>query len=139
MIHKTMISVIQFTVVAVFLFILYRKKLKTYIQARKEAKLPDHSGKNTAGNVPTSSPVLRSGAVPAATDQISALLGNLRHDFIVLDLTENLMDPRGFEERLTQRLAIAESDLREGGYSYHVDFMTIGTALIVVITYGICQ
>lgn len=139
MIHKTMTKVIQFIVVVAFLLIIYRKKIKTYVQARKEAKLSGISGNNTAGNVPTAFSALRSGAMPAATDQISVLLGNLRHDFIVLDLTENLMDTRGFEERLTDRLAIAESDLREGGYSYHVDFMTIGTALIVVITYGIQQ
>lgn len=137
MIHKTMTKVIQFIVVAAFLIIIYRKKIKSYVQARKAAKLPDPSG-TTAGNA-IASPVSRSGALAATADKISALSVNPYHDFIVVDLTENLMDVFEFESKLTSRVALAETKLREAGHSYHVDFLTIGTALIVVITYGIQQ
>lgn len=137
MIHRTMTKVIQFIVVVAFLIIIYRNKLKSYIQARKAVKLSDISG--TAARNAIVPPVPRSGGMAAATSHISSLSINPRHDFIVVDFTENLMDASEFERKLTTRLAVAETDLREGGYSYQVDFLTIGTALVAVITYGIQQ
>lgn len=137
-IHKTMTKVIQFIVVVSFLIIIYRKKIKSYIQAKKAVKLSDITS-TTDGNVPTACAGSRSGVVAATTDQISALSVNPYHDFIVVDLTENLMDAFDIESKLTSRLALAETKLREAGNIYKVDFLTIGTALIVVITYGIQQ
>lgn len=141
----TMQQIIQFTVVAVFLFIIYLRKIKPYLLKKKlakaalqdsPAKLPGKSGTPT-GIQPVIQSGIQSGIQPditPASHTAAAFPCNPRHDIIFIDYAEQI-DSTGFENRLTSRLTAAESELSAKGCTYRVDFYTLGAAIIAVITY----
>lgn len=125
-------QIIQFIVVAIFIFIIYIRKIKPYLSKKKSAKSTIQDSISQSPGNPENRTDIRTDT--ALTNKTAALSHNPHHDIIVVDYAE-IIDSSGFENRLTSRLVKAETELTEKGCTYCVDFFTLNTAVIAVISY----
>lgn len=147
--QTTISQIIQLAVISVFIFIIYKRKIKPHLSKKKSANEDKQAlqspqalqsqTKQLHGTCPGSGSLSGTpGTItdPAPIDPSFAICHNPRYDFVVVDYNEALT-AIDYEERLTTRLVKAVTELSEKGYLYRVDFLTLSTAIVAVITYNL--
>ena len=113
--------------VAVFLFILYKKKVKK----KKETDAAVSSGSISTAS---SAPLLSDG--PSYPVHMDCGNENTRYDVMVFDL-QAFPDNTMFEDHFETKLSLKQKEFITKGYPYRFDFITIATSILVLVTYEV--
>lgn len=113
-----------------FLFIVINKRLKGKKAASKDKDALKQSDKSS------SSLPFYPGNVPVFPFTSAMLDSSYRYDVMVFDYLK-YDDTTYFADRVDAALSLTVSKMLEEGYPYRFDFITIGTALLVLVTYQI--
>lgn len=134
---KTITSLL---VIAVFIYIVYKRRISPLLPKNRKKK-----EKTSGTDTQTKDTAIQPTQQPFASSQSSGipLYGfildpDIRYDVMVFDYMCHSTDTH-FEDRIDTKLSYKVSDMNKKGYPYRIDFITVGSALLVLVTYRIKQ
>ena len=113
--------------VAVFLFILYKKKVK-------KKKETDSAALSGSGMIASPTPLLSD--VSSYPVHMDCGKENTKYEVMVFDL-QAFPDNTIFEDHFATKLALKQKEFITKGYPYRFDFITIATSILVLVTYEV--
>lgn len=128
---KTITSML---VVIVFLYIVYKRRISPLVNKGKKpvSNIKDSASNSVQGSILPSYP----GNVPVIPLTSAMLDSSYRYDVMVFDLLK-YDETTYFADRVEAAINLTISEMIDKGYTYRFDFITIGTALLVLVTYRI--
>lgn len=134
---KTITSLL---VIAVFIYIVYKRRISPIFTKKKNKK-----AKTSGTDTHIKDTVIQSTLQPVTSCQLPGiplygftLDSDIRYDVMVFDYMQKGPDTY-FGDRIEAKLSLTVSDMIEKGYPYRIDFITVGTALVILVTYRINQ
>lgn len=131
---KTIITIIT---IMVFCFIVYRKKLAPLFKGNKKASHDAGNGtgnNNGTGTFDSGTSILP--GTPLIPTPGLTCDTHMRYEVAVFDYSE-CETASTFSDYIQARLTVLSTQMAEKGYPYRVDFITIGTALIALVSYQV--
>lgn len=133
---KTITSLL---VIAVFIYIVYKRRISPLLSKNKKKNVKesgnDAQNKDTA--IQSTQQLFTSCRFPGIPLHGFILDPDIRYDVMVFDYTQNGGADSYFADRIEAKLSLTVSEMIEKGYPYRIDFITVGTALVVLVTYRI--
>jgi hypothetical protein len=133
-------KIIYISVILVFCFIVYKKQIFPLLSKRKQKDTPAKSSDSTGSVDPVKDEapaLLPSGVVDSSGFTSGGVL--TKYQILAFDYTYDGLTPFEFADRVQSRLSVSLSQIAELGCPYRVDFITLGTALLVLISYRVVQ
>lgn len=136
---KTITSML---VIAVFIYIVYKRRISPVLPKKKNKKTKtsgtDTQTKDTA--IQPTQQFFTSCQLPGVPLYGLTLDPDICYNLIVYDyLNEDHNPDVCFADRINAKLNLIASDMIKKGYPYRIDFITIGPALLILVTYRIKQ
>lgn len=132
---KTITSML---VIAVFIYIVYKRRISPLFHKNRKKKEKisgtDTQSKDTA--IQSTQQLLTSCHLPGIPLYGFTLDSDIRYDVMVFDYMQKGPDTY-FADRIEAKLSLTVSNMIEKGYPYRIDFITVGTALVILVTYRI--
>ena len=134
---KTITSLL---VIAVFIYIVYKRRISPLLPKNRKKKantsVTDIQTKDTAIQ-PTQLP-FTSCQFPGIPLYGFTLDSDIHYDVMVFDYMNNGPDSY-FADRIEAKLSLTVSEMINKGYPYRIDFIVVGSALVILVTYRINQ
>jgi hypothetical protein len=128
-------KIIYISVVLVFCIIVYKHKISPIVTKKKDtdspAKTPGTVKEETVSSVSPLTDVDRNGFIAGGV--------LTKYQILAFDYTYDALTPFEFADRVQSRLSVSLSQIAELGCPYRVDYITLGTALILLISYQVIQ
>lgn len=136
---KTITSML---VIAVFIYIVYKRRISPLLPKNKKKQIKnsgtDTQTKDTA--IQPTQQLFTSRQLPGIPLYGLTLDPDICYELIVYDyLNEDGNPDACFADRINTKLNLISSEMIKKGYPYRIDFITVGPALLFLVTYRVKQ